>query len=61
MVGVGPPLQHERVDQAAVEAHPRPDTRLGVVRLIGRDEVVEFTVQMRHRQHREHPSNRFQV
>ena len=59
MVGVGAALEHERVDQPAVEAHPYPHPGLGVVGLLGGDQVVEFPVQMRHRQHRQHPGDRF--
>ena len=61
VVGVGSPLQHERVDEAAVEPHPGPHPRLRVVGLVGADEVVEFAVQMRHRQHRQHPGDRLVI
>jgi hypothetical protein len=57
MVGVRPSFQHERIDQAAVETHACPNAGLSVVGLIGRDEVIEFAVQVRHRQHRQHASD----
>ncbi|SHW59520.1 Uncharacterised protein [Mycobacteroides abscessus subsp. abscessus] len=57
MVGVRTPFEDEGVDQAAVEPDLGPDARLGVVGQLGRHEVVELAVQVRHRQHGQHPSH----
>ena len=59
MVGVRTPFEHERIDEPAVETHPYPHAGLCVVGLLGRDEIVELAVQMRHRQHRQHPGDGF--
>ncbi|CAG6894583.1 hypothetical protein PICSAR11_02330 [Mycobacterium avium subsp. paratuberculosis] len=61
VVGVVAALQQEPVDQPAVEAHPHPHARLGVVGLLGRHQIVEFAVQVRHRQHRQHPGDGFHL
>ncbi|SLC84552.1 Uncharacterised protein [Mycobacteroides abscessus subsp. massiliense] len=50
-------LQQDGVHQAAVETHPHPHTGLGIVRLLGRYEIVELPIQMRHGEQRQHPSN----
>ena len=42
-----------------MEAHPDPHPGLGVIGLIGTDQVVELPVQMRHREHRQHPGYGF--
>ena len=44
-------FKHEGIDEPAVESHPDAHTRLGVVGLLRRDQIIEFAVQMRHRQH----------
>ena len=59
MIGVRTPFEHERIDEPAVEAHPYPHAGLCVIGLLGRDEIVELAVQMRHRQHGQHPSDGF--
>ena len=59
MVGVRTPFEHERIDEPAVEAHPYPHAGLCVVGLLGRDEIVELAIQMRHRQHGQHPGDGF--
>ena len=59
MVGVIAALEDERVDQPAVEAHAHPHPGLGVVGLLGTDQVVELAVQVRHGEHRQHPGDRF--
>ena len=58
VVGVGAPLQDERVDQPAVEPDPNPDPGLDVVGLLLGDQVVELAVQVRNRQHGQHPGDR---
>ena len=58
MVGVGAALEEEAVDEPTVEPDPDPDAGLGLVGLIGRDEVVELAVEVRHRQHRQHARDR---
>ncbi len=58
MIGVRAPFEDEGVHQPAVEAHPDAHPWLGVVGLLGRDEVVELAVQVRHRQHRQHSRDR---
>ena len=60
VIGLGAALQDEPVDQPAVEAQPHPHTWLGVVGLLLGHQVVEFAVQMRHRQHRQHPRDRLE-
>ncbi len=57
VIGVVAALQHEPVDQPAVEAHPHPHPGLGVVGLLGRHQVVELAIQVRHRQHRQYPGD----
>ena len=58
VVCLRPSLQDEGVDQPAVEAHPGPDPRLGVVGLLGGHQVVELAVEVGHRQHGQHPGDR---
>ena len=58
MVCLRASFEDERVDEAAVEAHPYPHTGLRVVGLLGGDEIVELAIEVRHRQHRQHPSDR---
>ena len=58
MVCVRTPFEDERVDQPAVEAHPHAHTGLRVVGLFGGHQIVELAVQVRHRQHRQHPGDR---
>ncbi len=59
MVCLRASFKNECVDQAAVEAHPHPHPGLRIVGLLGGYEIVELAVQVRHRQHRKHPGNRF--
>src|SRR6202022_3428620 len=61
MVGVCPTLENEYVDESAVKARARSHSGLCVVGLVGGDEVVEVAVEMRHRQHRQHSSDRFML
>ena len=61
MVGVRTSFEHESVNQPAVEPHPGPHPRLRVVGLLGRDEVVELPVEMRHRKHWQHTSDRLEL
>ena len=58
VVGVGAAFEEETVDEPTVEPDPDPDAGLGLVGLIGRDEVVELAVEVRHRQHRQHTRDR---
>src|SRR6185437_9792322 len=51
-------FEYESVDKPAVEAHPHPHAGLRVVGLLGRNQIVEFTVQMRDCQHRQHTRDR---
>ena len=59
MVGVGTALQHEGVDQPAMKADTDANAGLRVVGLLGGNQVVELTVQVRHRQHGQHPGDGF--
>ncbi len=60
VIGLGATLQDEPVDQAAVEPQSHPHAGLRVVGLLLGHEVIELTIQVRHRQHRQHPSNRLE-
>src|SRR5271166_1778639 len=44
-----------------MEADPNPHAGLRVVGLLGRHQVVEFAVQVGHRQHRQHSSDRLML
>ncbi len=58
MVCLRASFEDEGIDQAAVEPHPDTHARLRVVRLLSAHEIVEVAVQVRHRQHRQHPGDR---
>ena len=55
MVCVRTPFEDECVNEPAVEADPYPHTGLRIVGVLGRNQVVEVTVKVRHLQHRHHP------
>ncbi len=58
MVCVRTSFEDECVDQPTVEPHPHPHAGLGVVGLLRGHQIVEFAVQVRHRQHRQHARDR---
>ena len=58
MVGVIAALEDERVDQPAVKTDTHTHPGLGVVGLLGADQVVELPVQVWHGEHRQYPGDR---
>ena len=58
MVCVRPSFEYEGVDEPAVEADPNAHPRLSVVGLLGGHQIVEFAVEVRHRQHRQNTRDR---
>src|SRR5215217_4538882 len=58
MVCLRTSFEDERVHETAVEPHPRPDAGLCVIRLLSGHQVVEVAIEVRHRQHRQHPDDR---
>ena len=59
MVCVRTSFENECVDQPAVEPDPHAHPGLGVVGLLGRYQIVEVAVQVRHREDRQHARDRF--
>ena len=41
-----------------MEAHPHLHAGLCVIGLLGGDQIVEFTIEVRYRQHWQHPGDR---
>ena len=57
MVGIGATFEYERIDQPAVKTNPHPHSRLSIIGLLRRDQIIELAIQVRHRQHGQNPGD----
>ena len=57
VVGIGATFEHERIHEPAVKANPHPHSRLSVIGLLRRDQIIELAIQVRHRQHGQNPGD----